>query len=128
MKHPDSVLLYVDDTASSAAFFHALFAVPIVEQSANFAMLALPSGVMLGLWALRDVSPKPAGAAGGFELLVTLENEAATNAALAEATALKVPIVQNPVHLDFGYTFVVQSPDGHLIRVFNPPETAAGGR
>jgi len=107
MKHPDSVLLYVDDTASSAAFFHALFAVPIVEQSANFAMLALPSGVMLGLWALRDVSPKPA---------------------LAEATALKVPIVQNPVHLDFGYTFVVQSPDGHLIRVFNPPETAAGGR
>ena len=121
MKYPDSLILYVESTALSAAFFHKLFSVPIVEQSANFAMLALPSGVMLGLWARHDVSPKPTDGPGGFELLVTLDSDVATDAAHAEATSLGIEVVQAPVRLDFGYTFVVKSPDGHLVRVFSPP-------
>ncbi len=27
-------------------------------------------------------------------------------------------VLQQPVHMDFGYTFVVADPDGHRLRVF----------
>ena len=121
MNHPDSLLLYVENTAVSAQFFHTLFSIPIVEQSPNFAMLALPSGLMLGLWARLDVKPVPVTAPGGFELAVTLDSDAATEAALAQCSQLGIPVVQPLIRLDFGYTFVVRSPDGHLIRAFNPP-------
>jgi predicted enzyme related to lactoylglutathione lyase len=121
MKHPDSLLLYVNDTAKTAGFFSKLFEVPVVEQSVNFAMLAAP-GWALGLWAKHDVKPAPAAGAGGVELMVTLDTEAAVDAALAQAQALGAPVLQAPVHLDFGYTFLVQSPDGHFIRVFKPTE------
>ncbi len=122
MKHPDSLLLYVNDTAKTAAFFHQLFEIPVVEQSANFAMLVAPDGWALGLWSRHDVKPAPSAAVGGVELMVTLDSEAAVDAALAQAKALNAPVLQAPVHLDFGYTFLVQSPDGHFIRVFKPTE------
>jgi len=122
MKHPNSLLLYVADTARSAEFFHQLFEIPVVEQSVNFAMLVSSTGWALGLWALHDVKPAPHGGVGGFELMVTLDSEGAVDQALAQAQALKAPVVQAPVRLDFGYTFVIQSPDGHLVRVFKPTE------
>jgi len=120
MNRPDSLLLYVEDTAKTAAFFHQLFQAPVVEQSVNFAMLALPGGLMLGLWARHDVKPAPAAGASGFELAVTLASVAAVDAALAEAVQVGARVIQQPVRLDFGYTFLAASPDGHLIRVFSP--------
>ena len=73
MKAFDTVLLYVTDTAKTADFFHKLFVAPIVEQSTNFAMLALP-GKMLGLWANHDVKPAPT-AAGGMELCISVDTD-----------------------------------------------------
>jgi predicted enzyme related to lactoylglutathione lyase len=122
MNRPDSLLLYVEDTGRSAAFYAALFAAPVVEQSANFAMVALPGGLMLGLWARHDVKPAPLAPAGGFELAVTLASDAEVDAALAEVKHLGAPVVQDPVRLDFGYTFLAQAPDGHLLRVFCPAD------
>ena len=121
MKSPNTLILYVADTARAAEFFHVLFEAPVVDQSANFAMLALSSGTMLGLWARHDVKPIPAAGASGFEVCVSLESDAATDAALAQALALGIPVVQEAVRLDFGYTFVLQAPDGQLIRVFSAP-------
>ena len=120
MNRPDSLLLYVEDTAKTAAFFHKLFAAPVVEQSANFAMLALPGGLMLGLWARSDVKPAPAAGTSGFELGVTLDSDSAVDEALAEAVKAGALVVQQLVRLDFGYTFLAASPDDHLIRVFSP--------
>jgi len=120
MKHPESLILYVDNVDRSATFFNTLFHAPIVEKSPNFGMLALPGGLMLGLWARHDVSPPPVAGAAGVELVVSVADDKATEAALAEAKALHIPVVQELVRLDFGYTFVVRSPDGHLIRVFSP--------
>ena len=120
MKHPDSLLLYVKDTAETARFFHQLFEIPVVEQSGNFALLAAPNGWALGLWASHDVKPAPRSGAGGFEMLITLETDAAVDAALVQAKALGAFVTLAPVRLDFGYTFVVESPDGHFIRVFHP--------
>jgi predicted lactoylglutathione lyase len=122
MKHPDSLLLYVNDTAKTAEFFHKLFEIPVVEQSVNFAMLVAANGWALGLWALHDVKPAPVARAGGVELMVTLDSEAAVDTALAQAKALGALVLQAPVQLDFGYTFLVQSPDGHFIRAFKPTE------
>jgi len=119
MNHPDSVLLYVEDTGRSAEFFHKLFDLRVVSQSPNFAMLAGPNGWSLGLWARHDVKPAPT-AAGGFELSVTLAGDAEVDAALVHAKACGAAVVQEPVRLDFGYTFVVRSPDGHFIRAFCP--------
>lgn len=121
MNRPDSLILYVEDTARSAAFFHTLFQAPVVEQSSNFALLALPGGLMLGLWARHDVKPA-ASPAGGFELGITLESDADVDAALDEARKAGAKVVQSPTRLDFGYTFLAASPDGHLIRVFHPGE------
>jgi len=123
MNRPDSLLLYVEDTARSAAFFSTLFSAPVVEQSPNFAMVALPGGLMLGLWGRHDVKPRPAAGTGGFELAVTLGSDEAVDAALAEVRTLGAPVVQEPLRLDFGYTFLAASPDGHWIRVFCPPQS-----
>jgi len=121
MQYPQTVLLYVEKVADSAAFFRDLFGVPIVEQSDNFAMLPLPSGVGLGLWARHDVSPAPVAGVAGFELCVTVKGDADVDAALAEATKRGITVVQPLSRLDFGYTFLLRSPDGHLVRVFSPP-------
>jgi catechol 2,3-dioxygenase-like lactoylglutathione lyase family enzyme len=120
MKHPESLILYVDHVDTSAQFFHALFGAPVVEQSVNFAMLILPGGLGLGLWLRADVKPEPIPGAAGTELVVTTASEAETEAAWAEVGRRGLVVVQQPVRLDFGYTFVVSSPDGHRIRVFNP--------
>jgi catechol 2,3-dioxygenase-like lactoylglutathione lyase family enzyme len=121
MNHPQTLILYVENVAESADFYHRLFSIPVVEQSPNFAMLALPGGTMLGLWARHDVAPVPQTPAGGFELCVTVATDADTDAALAEARGQGLSVVQTPVRLDFGYTFLLKSPDGHLVRVFSPP-------
>lgn len=122
MNHPDSLLVYVEDTGRSAGFFATLFSAPVVEQSTNFAMVALPGGLMLGLWARHDVKPAPATAVGGFELAVTVASDTDVDAALAEVKRLGAPVVQTPVRVDFGYTFLAQAPDGHFLRVFCPGE------
>lgn len=119
MSDPTFVLLYVDDPAASAAFYATLLGKGPVEASPTFAMFALESGVMLGLWSRHEVTPA-ATAPGGAELAFTVEGAAAVNAAHAEWSARGLPIVQAPTQLDFGYTFVARDPDGHRLRVFAP--------
>lgn len=50
MSDPNFVLLYVSDPLTAADFFADLLGKPPVEASPGFAMFALDSGVMLGLW------------------------------------------------------------------------------
>jgi hypothetical protein len=47
------VLLYVASPVVSAAFYADLLSRPPVESSPTFAMFAMQSKVMLGLWARR---------------------------------------------------------------------------
>jgi hypothetical protein len=55
MSDPNMILLYVDSPAKSAAFYADLLARQPVESSPTFAMFALESGVMLGLWSRHTV-------------------------------------------------------------------------
>jgi predicted enzyme related to lactoylglutathione lyase len=114
------VLLYVESPAASAAFYEKLLGRPPVEASATFALFAMPSGVMLGLWSRHTVEPAATAKGGGGEIAVTVADAAAVDATHADWSTRGLQILQAPTDLDFGRTFVALDPDGHRLRVFFP--------
>jgi len=119
MKDPNFILLYVEDAARSAMFYADLLGKAPAESSPTFAMFPLDSGVMLGLWARGGVEPK-AGPSGGGELAFAVENDASVTARHADWAARGLSILQEPIRMDFGFTFTAADPDGHRLRVFAP--------
>lgn len=113
---PSTLILYVEKVDASCDFYTGLLGNPPVEQSPNFAMYALEGGLMLGLWAGRDVSPKPKAAGGGSELAFVLEKDAELDALHGLWSGRGYAIAQKPVKMDFGYTFTALDPDGHRLR------------
>lgn len=116
------VLLYVDSPAASARFYAALLGREPIEESPTFAMFPLPSGLMLGLWSRHSVEPAAQAAGGGAEIAMRVSDAAMVDAMHADWVARGLPILQAPVALDFGRTFVALDPDGHRLRVFCPSE------
>lgn len=119
MNHPNFILLYVKSPAESAAFYSRLLGAPTVEASPTFAMLALESGVMLGLWASAGVEPA-ATLPGGSELAIAVKDDAMVEARLDAWLSAGAQVLQPLTRMDFGYTFTVADPDGHRLRVFAP--------
>lgn len=114
------VLLYVENPPASASFYADLLGRPIVDSSPTFAMLPLSDGVMLGLWLRDTVEPAATGQAGASEVAFTVEDVAAVKATFVDWRQRGLPILQEPVQMDFGHTFVAADPDGHRLRVFVP--------
>jgi catechol 2,3-dioxygenase-like lactoylglutathione lyase family enzyme len=119
-RDPNFVILYVDSPAASARFYAELLGKQPVEQSPTFAMFALDSGVMLGLWSRSTVEPAAAAGTGGGELAFTVADKAAVGATFAAWGKRGLRVAQAPTDLDFGHTFVALDPDGHRLRVFAP--------
>jgi catechol 2,3-dioxygenase-like lactoylglutathione lyase family enzyme len=119
MSDPNVIILYVKSPPQSAAFYADLLGKPAVEASPGFAMFALSSGVMLGLWAAQDVQPA-ATAAGGCEVAFAVADPAAVDAMHAAWRGKGLRLIQAPTAMDFGYTFAAVDPDGHRLRVFAP--------
>jgi catechol 2,3-dioxygenase-like lactoylglutathione lyase family enzyme len=117
---PNFVLLYVASPAASSAFYTDLLGRPPVESSPTFALFALASGVMLGLWARDAVKPAAGGATGASEIALALGDEDAVHTLHADWSARGLKIAQPPTTMDFGRTFVALDPDGHRLRVFAP--------
>ena len=120
MPDPNFVLLYVDNPPSSAAFYADLLGKQPVESSPTFAMFALSSGVMLGLWSRQTVQPAVMSAAGAGELAIAVADRDAVETAHADWRRRGLKIAQEPTDMDFGHTFVALDPDGHRLRVFAP--------
>lgn len=122
MPQPNFLILYVDSPARSAAFYASLLDLKPVESSPTFAMFALDSGVMLGLWSRHAVLPPVHGIepGGGGEMAFAIGGNAQVDSLHAEWAARGLPIVQAPTAMDFGYTFVALDPDRHRLRVFAP--------
>jgi catechol 2,3-dioxygenase-like lactoylglutathione lyase family enzyme len=114
------VLLYVENPPASASFYADLLGRPVIDSSPTFAMLPLTEGVMLGLWSRNAVEPAANGHAGAGEVAFTVEDTAAVNATFADWKKRGLTILQEPVQMDFGHTFVAADPDGHRLRVFVP--------
>jgi predicted enzyme related to lactoylglutathione lyase len=119
MSDPNFLILYVKSPSASVAFYADLLGKSPVEASATFAMFALDSGVMLGLWAAHTVEPA-ANAAGGAEVAFAVDGGDAVKAKYADWVSKRLKIAQTPTNMDFGFTFVALDPDGHRLRVFAP--------
>ena len=120
MTDPNFIILYVKDPSASAAFYADVLGRTPAEASPTFAMFALSSGVMLGLWSRDNVAPAVEASPGSGELAVTVPDADAVRAMHADWSRRKLPIAQAPTAMDFGYTFVALDPDGHRLRVFAP--------
>jgi predicted enzyme related to lactoylglutathione lyase len=119
MTDPNFIILYVDSPAVSAGFYTDLLEKAPLESSSTFAMFALKSGVMFGLWSKHTVEP-PATATGGGELAFSVADKNAVHALHIDWMKRGLVIVQAPTEMDFGYTFVASDPDGYRLRVFSP--------
>jgi catechol 2,3-dioxygenase-like lactoylglutathione lyase family enzyme len=119
MSDPNFVILYVKNPTASVAFYADLLGKPAIEASPTFAMFALDSGTMLGLWASHTVAPA-ATAVGGAEIAFAVDGVATVEARHADWRTKGLPIAQAPTAMDFGFTFVALDPDGHRLRVFAP--------
>ncbi len=121
MANPNFILLYVNDPTRSALFYEYLLRSSPVEASPTFAMFALESGWMLGLWSKHTVEPA-ATPVGGSELAFAVANEQAVRELYQDWKEHGLRIVQEPTQMDFGYTFTALDPDGHRLRVFASSE------
>lgn len=116
MRTLNYVLLAVANPAASEKFYSSLLGVEPVENSPTFVLYVLPNGMKLGLWIKDEIEPKPMPV-GGVELTFSEDDEAAVRATYADWSG-KAKVLQEPVAMDFGFTFVVEDPDAHRIRVF----------
>ena len=115
------VLLYVDNPPASATFYADLLGRPPVDVSLTFALFAMTSGLMFGLWSKHGVEPKPVGNAASSEIAIKVDDADAVRATHADWVKRGLPIAQAPAAMDFGTTFVALDPDGHRLRVFSTP-------
>jgi len=122
MFKPSTLLQYVRDVATSATFYSGILGTAPVEQSPGFALFLLGDGAALGLWQRDDVQPPVDAQAGAAELAMVVANPDAVQQTHDAWVALSVQILQAPVTLEFGHTFVGVDPDGHRLRVYSRAE------
>ena len=84
-------------------------------------MFELTAPTMLGLWKRADVLPKAVAPTGSNEIGFTVESHAVVDQFFQSAKQIGAKVLQEPVQMDFGYTFTVADPDGHRLRVFATP-------
>lgn len=112
------LILYVDNPQISASFYSQLLGLPPVESLPTFVLYALPSGFKFGLWSKHTVDPEIEQLGTGSEIGFPVENSEKVLDIYQLWQEQKVPIVQHPVQMDFGFTFVGLDADGHRLRVF----------
>lgn len=114
------LLLHVQDHVASAALYHALLGVPVVDQKPDISILLLRDGVMLGLWSRETVEPAGTGQSGSSEVTFAVADAAAVETTHAAWRQRGLTVIQPPTRMSFGTTFVALDPDGHRLRVFAP--------
>lgn len=117
---PNFIIIYVDSPAASATFYSQLLGREPVESSPTFALFALSSGVMLGMWSKHTVKPAATATGGGAEVAFTVHSEEALHETYETWKKMGLPILQEPAKMEFGHTFVALDPDSHRLRVFMP--------
>ena len=121
MRTLNYLLLAVRDPLKSAELYTKLLGREPVEKAPTFVLYVLPGGFKIGLWLADEMEPRP-NAAGGVEISFTEESQDAVRATFEEWTKLGLNVLQAPTEMDFGFTFVVEDPDGHRLRPFVPAE------
>jgi predicted enzyme related to lactoylglutathione lyase len=120
---PKLVIIYVSNVSNSREFYTRLFQKEPVEASSCFAMYALTSGMMFGIWNRSEVLPPVTAQPGASEHCIALADISAVRAVHDELKGRGVKVLQAPTQMDFGFTFVAGDPDGHRLRFFVPTES-----
>jgi hypothetical protein len=120
MSEPNLIILYVNDPLRSAKLYADLLEKTPLELHPTFALFALDTGVMLGLWSRHTAQPSAICTGGGGEIAFIVADQTAVEALYHDWTGRGLVVAQKPVAMDFGYTFVVLDPDQHRLRVFAP--------
>jgi catechol 2,3-dioxygenase-like lactoylglutathione lyase family enzyme len=117
MRTLNYLLLAVRDPLKSAELYTKLLGREPVEKAPTFVLYVLPTGLKIGLWLAEEMEPKP-NAAGGVEISFSEDSKDAVRATYEEWKQLGLKVLQEPTEMDFGFTFVVEDPDGHRLRPF----------
>jgi predicted enzyme related to lactoylglutathione lyase len=120
MAMPHFVLLYVDEPQKSAAFYARLLDRQPLESSPTFVMFELALGLRLGLWVRSGVKPAPRGMGDAGELAIAVATAKEVETLYADWKGKGAAVLQEPVTMDFGLTFLAADPDGYRLRVFCP--------
>lgn len=111
------VSLYVRDLGRARAFYTETLGLPEVPELSGPTFVALrpAGGALIAVQDMTTVPPELAGAPGGFELGLEVDN---VDAVWRDWTAKGVRILEEPVDRPFGRTFLAQDPEGHLLNVY----------
>jgi catechol 2,3-dioxygenase-like lactoylglutathione lyase family enzyme len=125
---PTYTILYVADVDRSVAFYRDVFGAEPVEHQTGFGMFVLGPGRAWGLWQRETVKPATSDVVGGAEYCLPVGSREELDA-LADAWRERgIPIEQEPMEMDFGYTFVGLDPDGHRLRPMAPASHTEAAR
>ncbi|ARM35232.1 drug:proton antiporter [Legionella longbeachae] len=116
---PNLVLFYVRNLEGSTNFYSELLNTHPIHTESDYVMFLLKSGLRLGLWSQSVVEPQPTLLGGGSELAFLVDSEPTVDKLFGYYQHKDFTIIQQPTHMDFGYTFVTCDPDGHRIRFFS---------
>jgi catechol 2,3-dioxygenase-like lactoylglutathione lyase family enzyme len=117
MRTLNYLLLPVRRPQQSAKLYTQLLGCEPVENSETFVLYVLPSGIKVGLWIASEVEPKP-GVPGGIEIAFSETSRDAVLETYKVWSGLGLKVLQEPTDMPFGFTFVVEDPDGHRLRPF----------
>ena len=119
MAQPSHILSYVADARESTALYAKILGLEPEQSTPTYAVFALPNGARLALRARDRVEPR-ATLPGGTELCFAVDTDDAVRKTRNAWFKLGLRIIQEPVAMDFGFTFTAADPDGHRLRVFRP--------
>ena len=119
MAEPSHILSYVADARKSSDLYAKILGFGPIEATGSYAIFALPSGGRLALRSREGVEPR-ATLPGGTELCFAVTSDDDVRQTRDAWHRLGLKIIQEPVEMEFGYTFTAADPDGHRLRVFRP--------
>ncbi|STX50413.1 bleomycin resistance protein [Legionella busanensis] len=116
MLEPNAIVMYVKNLHESNSFYQGLLGISAEESSPTFKMFKLPSGLMLGLKDSNALQTMGVNSPGN-ELVFTVTDNVKVDTLFSEWQQKEMAIIQSPIDLSFGYTFLAQDPDGNRLRV-----------
>lgn len=119
MLTPDLIILAVENPQQSATFYSELLAIEPKESSEFFCLLEWSQYFRLGLWAKHRIQPEATPNIGGFEVCIPVYTNEEVDRLYEQWQTKGMNILQKPTKMDFGYTFVAESPDRLRLRICN---------
>lgn len=121
MSDANNIILYVKDVEASVRFYAGTLELETLHAEPGFALMALPSGLNLGLWKRDAVAPAVTSEVGGSEIGFQVDDTGTVDEIFGVWSDRGVDIALSPTTLGFGRSFVGRDPDGHRLRVYARP-------